>query len=69
MDMIKGFFKWWNGLAEENGKQEFRTHEEAAEFVAKVQRESGGPNLKIQAMREQYEKIRRARDQRTENAA
>lgn len=69
MDIIRTFSKWWNLVAAKNGKQEFRTHEEAAEFVAKVQRENGGPNPKIRAMREQYERIRRARDQRKENAA
>ena len=60
--IIESFRQWWNWLAEKNGKQKFRTHEEAVEFVRKVQRENGGPNAKIQAMRERYEEINRTRD-------
>lgn len=58
---IVNFMRWWNRLAQKNGKLKFRTQREAAEFVRRVQNENGGPNGKIQAMRERYEEIRRAR--------
>jgi hypothetical protein len=58
---IENFMRWWNWLAQKNGKLKFRTQREAAEFVRRVQNENGGPNDKIQAMRERYEEIRRAR--------
>jgi hypothetical protein len=55
------FYRWWNWLAQRNGKLKFRNHREAADFVRRVQAENGGPNAKIQDMWERYEKIRRAR--------
>jgi len=58
---IENFMRWWNWLAQKNGKLKFRTQREAAEFVRRVQNENGGPNDKIQAMRERYDEIRRAR--------
>jgi hypothetical protein len=58
---IENFMRWWNWLAQKNGKLKFRTQREAADFVRRVQAENGGPNGKIQAMRERYEEIRRAR--------
>jgi hypothetical protein len=58
---IVAFMRWWNWLAQKNGKLKFRNQREAAEFVRRVQAENGGPNDKIQAMWERYEEIRRAR--------
>lgn len=59
--VIDTFMRWWNFLAEKNGKLKFRTQREAADFVRKVQNENGGPNAKIQAMRKRYEDVNRAR--------
>ena len=59
---IEAFMRWWNWLAQKNGKLKFRTQREAAEFVRRVQNENGGPNAKIQAMRERYNQINHARD-------
>jgi hypothetical protein len=59
--VIENFMRWWNWLAQTNGKLKFRTQREAAEFVRRVQNENGGPNSKIQGMRERYEEIRRTR--------
>jgi hypothetical protein len=58
---IEAFWRWWNRLAQKNGKLKFRTYREAAEFVRRVQKENGGPNDKILAMRKRYNEIRRAR--------
>lgn len=63
--VIDQFYRFWNLLASENGKLKFRTQREAAEFVRRVQNENGGPNAKIQAMREQYELANRARGTQT----
>ena len=62
MSVIENFMKWWNWLAEKNGKLKFRTQREAAEFVRQVQNKNGGPNLKIQAMRKRYEEVNHARE-------
>ena len=56
---IEQFMRWWNGSAQRNGKLKFRTPDEAADFVRKVQLENGGPNEKIQAMRRRYEEVNR----------
>jgi hypothetical protein len=58
---IDNFMRWWNWLAQRNGKLKFRNQREAAEFVRKVQNENGGPNAKVQAMWARYEEVRRAR--------
>lgn len=42
--------RWWNSLAQRNGKLKFRSQREAAEFVRRVQNEHGGPNAKILAI-------------------
>lgn len=59
--IILAFMRWWNTLAQRNGKLKFRTQREAAEFVRRVQNENGGPNAKILAMRQRYVDINRAR--------
>jgi hypothetical protein len=59
--VILTFMRWWNSLALRNGKLKFRTQREAAEFVRRVQNENGGPNAKIQAMRQRYIDVNRAR--------
>jgi hypothetical protein len=51
---------WWNYITRRNAKLKFRTPREAAEFVRRVQRENGGPNEKIIAMRRRYEEVIRA---------
>jgi hypothetical protein len=58
---VENFMRWWNWLAQRNGKLKFRNQKEAAEFVRKVQNENGGPNAKIQSMWARYEEVRRAR--------
>lgn len=58
---IDAFMRWWNWLAQRNGKLKFRNQREAAEFVRRVQNENGGPNEKIRAMWARYEEVRRAR--------
>jgi hypothetical protein len=58
------FMKWWNFLAERNGKLKFRTQREAAEFVRRVHNENGGPNAKIVAMRSKYNEVNRAKARR-----
>jgi hypothetical protein len=60
-DWIDHFARWWNNLAQRNGKLKFRTQREAAEFVRHVQNENGGPNAKIIAMRKRYEDATRAK--------
>jgi hypothetical protein len=60
-DWIDHFARFWNYLAQRNGKLKFRTQREAAEFVRRVQNENGGPNAKIIAMRKQYEDVTRAK--------
>lgn len=62
---ILAFMRWWNSLALRNGKLKFRTQREAAEFVRRVQNENGGPNAKIQAMRQRYVDINRAKQRAT----
>jgi hypothetical protein len=54
-DLIDTLARWWNYVAQRNGKLKFRTQREAAEFVRHVQNENGGPNAKIIAMRKRYE--------------
>jgi hypothetical protein len=63
MDMIETFMRWWNALAQRNGKLKFRTQREAAEFVRRVQNENGGPNAKILEMRRRYEEVNRVKEQ------
>lgn len=65
MSLIEAFMRWWNGLANRNGKLKFRTQQEAAEFVRRVQNENGGPNSKILAMRQKYDEVNRARESQT----
>jgi hypothetical protein len=62
--IILTFMRWWNALAQRNGKLKFRNQREAAEFVRRVQNENGGPNAKIVAMRQRYVEINRAREGR-----
>ena len=59
--LILAFMRWWNALALRNGKLKFRTQREAAEFVRRVRNENGGPNAKIQAMRQRYVDVNRAK--------
>ena len=61
MELIDAFMRWWNTLAQKNGKLKFRTQREAAEFVRRIHNENGGPNAKILAMRQRYEEINRDR--------
>ncbi len=65
---IATFTRWWNWLAQRNGKTKFRTEREAFEFIQRTYRESGGPNDEIRAMRKEYEQISRARAARKKNA-
>jgi len=62
-DLIDTLMRWWNYLAQRNGKLKFKTQKEAAEFVRRVQNENGGPNAKILAMRKRYDDVTRARDE------
>jgi hypothetical protein len=57
-DVIATFARWWNLLASNNGKLKFKTQQEAAEFVRRVQDENGGPNAKIIEMRRRYNEAR-----------
>jgi hypothetical protein len=59
-DMFSTFARWWNSLASNNGKLKFKTQQEAAEFVQRVQTENGGPNAKIIEMRRRYNEARAA---------
>lgn len=61
MDLVDIFMRWWNGLANNNGKLKFRNQREAAEFVRRVQNENGGPNEKIIQMRKRYNEVNRAK--------
>jgi len=61
MHLIELFMRWWNDLAQHNGKLKFRTQREAAEFVRRVQNENGGPNAKIVEMRKRYDEVNRAK--------
>jgi hypothetical protein len=61
MHIIELFMRWWNDLAQDNGKLKFRTQREAAEFVRRVQNENGGPNAKIVEMRKRYDDVNRAK--------
>lgn len=58
---IEFFFRWWNGLAEDNGKLKFRNRREAEEFVRSVANNSGGPNSTMIAMRREYLAIQKQR--------
>ena len=60
-NVLDAFARWWNYLALRNGKLKFRTQQEAADFVRRVQIENGGPNEKITDMRHRYEDVTRAR--------
>ena len=60
-NVLDAFMRWWNYLAQRNGKLKFRTQQEAADFIRRVQIENGGPNEKITAMRQRYEEVTRAR--------
>ncbi len=61
---IETFTRWWNWLAQRNGKAKFRTEREAFDFIQRTYEKSGGPNAEIRAMRKEYEEIRRARANR-----
>lgn len=61
MHVIEAFMRWWNSLAQHNGKLKFKTQREAAEFVRRTQNENGGPNAKMLQMRKQYEDVNRAK--------
>jgi hypothetical protein len=63
--MIDTFMRWWNSLAQRNGKLKFRNQREAAEFVRRVQNENGGPNAKITAMRQRYLEVNRVKSGQT----
>jgi hypothetical protein len=65
MDVIETFMRWWNTLAQRNGKLKFKTQREAAEFVRRVQNEHGGPNAKMLAMRQRYVEAIRTRETRS----
>ena len=65
MHVIEMFMRWWNSLAQHNGKLKFRTQREAAEFVRRVQSENGGPNEKILEMRKRYDDINRVQADRS----
>lgn len=62
MNVFQTFMRWWNTLAQENGKLKFRTQREAADFIRRIHNENGGPNDKIRGMRERYNEIRRIRE-------
>lgn len=62
MTAIGMFMRWWNTLAQRNGKLKFRTQREATEFVRRVHNENGGPNEKIRAMRRRYNDVNRAKN-------
>jgi hypothetical protein len=64
MYAIELFMRWWNALADRNGKLKFKTQREAAEFVRRVHNENGGPNEKLTAMRARYNEINRAKASR-----
>jgi hypothetical protein len=57
-DVFVAFARWWNSLASSNGKLKFKSQQEAAEFVRRVQTENGGPNAKIVEMRRRYNEAR-----------
>jgi hypothetical protein len=61
MAVIEAFMRWWNYLAQHNGKLKFKTQREAAEFVRRAQNENGGPNAKILEMRKRYDEVNRAK--------
>lgn len=65
MHIIEMFMRWWNSLAQRNGKLKFKTQREAAEFVRRVQSENGGPNAKIMEMRKRYDDINRGQADRS----
>ena len=48
------FHRWWNSLAERNGKLKFRSRRDAEEFVRSVANRSGGPNRAMIQMRREY---------------
>jgi len=56
--MLRQFMAWWNSLAKKNGKLEFRTQREAAEFVRRIHNQNGGPNRKILEMRKLYQEAK-----------
>ena len=58
------FMDWWNRLALINGKEKFRNEREAALFVQRVYRNSGGPNEKMKEMRREYERAVRTKRER-----
>ena len=59
--IILAFMRWWNYLAQRNGKLKFKNQREAAEFVRRVQNENGGPNAKLIEMRRKYVEVNSAR--------
>lgn len=58
---IETFMRWWNIIAQRNGKLKFKNQREAAEFVRKVQNQNGGPNARILEMRKKYDEVNRAK--------
>lgn len=54
MALIRSLVAWWSRRAG-NGQVVFRTPEEAAEFVRRVQKRNGGPNAKILGLWRAYE--------------
>lgn len=60
------FTRWWNRLAEDNGKLKFRNRREAEDFVRSVANHSGGPNRAMIAMRREYLAVQK---ERTNNVA
>lgn len=63
---IETFMRWWNSIAQRNGKLKFRSQREAADFVRMVQNQNGGPNERILAMRKKYDEVNRAKASRPE---
>lgn len=59
--IIEFFLRWWNSLAEDNGKLKFRNRREAEDFVRSVANHSGGPNSTMIAMRREYLAIQKER--------
>lgn len=55
------FTRWWNRLAEDNGKLKFRNRREAEEFVRSIANHSGGPNRAMVAMRREYLAVQKER--------
>ena len=60
MALIRSLVDWWSRRAG-TGRVVFRTQDEAAEFVRRVQKRNGGPNAKILGLWRTYEDARNER--------